>query len=271
MSDPETPGAPELDDEADARATSEGDGEAPPSSDAPSIPSELQRRLNSPREAASIAAGTTIATALVMGFAFDPRRAGTPAMLIAIGLLYALLAAFALYRLDQRGELRARFRPAGGDLTMGAITAGLLYGSAHVVEHALAGRGSPQEAWVMRLYLQLGDPQAVGRMLVGGAVFVVAVLEEIVWRGLVMRSLEAALDRRRALLLTTVLFAAAHLPTLYLLRDPVAGLNPLIVLAALGCGLVWGLIYLRASRLSPAIFAHALFSWSIVEFPIWRP
>ncbi len=234
------------------------------------VDGDTQNRLDSPREAITVAVGVTLATAVVMTFAFDPDRAGTPAMLIAIGLLYAGLTGLALHRLDQRGELRRRFRPAGGDLALGAVTAGLLYGAARLVEHALAAHGTPQEAWVMRLYLQLGDPQAAGRVLVGGAVFVVAALEEIVWRGLVMRSLEAVLDRFRALALTSVLFALAHRPTLYLLRDPGAGYNPLVVLAALGCSLIWGAVYLRTTRLVPAIFAHAFFSWAIVEFPIWR-
>ncbi|MFO0762209.1 MAG: type II CAAX endopeptidase family protein [Byssovorax sp.] len=257
MSQDDSPDPEEADDAPEAAD--------PPASSAASGP------LDAPREAISVAAGVTLATGLVMTFAFDPARAGTPAMLIAIGLNYALITALALYRLKQRGELAARFRPAGGDLTLGAVTAGLLYGAAHLVEHTVASRGTPREAWVMRLYLQLGDPQAVGRVLVGGAVFVVAALEEIAWRGLVMRSLEGVLDKKRALALTSALFAVAHLPTLYLLRDPTAGYNPLIVLAALGCGTVWGVIYLRTDRLLPSLFAHAFFSWAIVEFPIWRP
>jgi hypothetical protein len=28
---------------------------------------------------------------------------------------------------------------------------------------------------------------------------------------------------------------------------------------------------LRTGRLTPAILAHALFSWSIIEFPLWQP
>ncbi len=149
--------------------------------------------------------------------------------------------------------------------------AGALYGIAHLVDQTVATHGSIREAWIMRVYLQLGDPEAPGRALVGGAVFLIAAMEELVWRGLVMRALEELCGSRRALVITSLLFAAAHTPTLYLLGDATAGLNPLIVLAALGCGTVWGLVYLRTSRLLPALFAHALFSWAVVEFPIWRP
>jgi len=106
--------------------------------------------------------------------------------------------------------------------------------------------------------------------VVGGAVFAVAALEEIVWRGLVMRTLEDAMGARKALLYSALLFALAHVPTAYLLRDPLVGLNPLIVLAAFGCSLVWGGLVLRTGRLVPAVLAHALFSWSMIEFPMWR-
>src|SRR5207237_92170 len=70
---------------------------------------------------------------------------------------------------------------------------------------------------------------------------------------------------------TVVLYAAAHLPTMVLLRDPFAGPNPLVVLAALGCGLVWGLVVARTGRLPVAIVSHALFTWGVVlQFPLWR-
>ncbi|MEP7123422.1 MAG: CPBP family intramembrane glutamic endopeptidase [Byssovorax sp.] len=228
-------------------------------------------RLSSPAEALSVAVGVTLATGIVIAFAFDPARAGTRAVLIALGLFYVVIGAFAIRRLDQRGELRSRFRPASGDFALGAAVAGGLFGIAHLVDQVLAPHGSIREAWIIRVYLQIGDPNAPGHVLVGGAVFLIAAVEELVWRGLVMRTLEAVYGARTALIVTAVLYAVAHAPTLYLLADPAAGLNPLVVLAALGCGLVWGLVYLRTERLVPALFAHALFSWAVVEFPIWRP
>src|SRR4051794_29590300 len=105
-------------------------------------------------ESVGTAVGVTIATTIVMRFVFDPARAGTPAMLIALGLLYAICTAVAVLRLARRGELRAIFRPSFGDLTLGVLTAGLLWGAAHLVEAVLTPHGSAREAWVMRLYLQ---------------------------------------------------------------------------------------------------------------------
>jgi membrane protease YdiL (CAAX protease family) len=212
----------------------------------------------------------TSAAGAVITFAFDPARAGQASMIGSIGALYAVLAVVAMVRLHRRGELLSRFRPMSGDMTLAAVTAGVLYGAGKIVQMALAGHGSPREGWIVRLYLQLGDTAASGRALVGLSVFAVGALEEIAWRGLAMRTLEDAMGPRKALIYTTLLFGLAHAPTAWLLRDPAAGLNPLLVLAALGCGLVWGGIVLRTGRLLPAVIAHGLFSWSVIEFPLWR-
>lgn len=227
-------------------------------------------RAMAPGLASAAALGITLSTAGVIAYAFNPARAGRGSMLASLGAFYAALAALALYRLHLRGELRRRLRPAYGDITLGAATAGVLYGCARIVGALVAAHGSPREAWVAALYHQLGNLDAPGRTLTGAAVFAVAALEEIVWRGLVMDSIQDVAGRWRAAASTTVLYAAAHLPTLVLLRAPDAGDNPLVVLAALGCGLVWSLMVLRTGRLVPAIVAHALFSWAIIELPLWQ-
>ena len=261
----ESPAASESSATADAPVT----GDAPPDDARFTDPRDPPR--SSRAEAALIAAAVTIATALTIGWAFHPDRAGAASMLIAIGAVYAPGAVLTLLWLRRRGELRSSLLPMAGDLTAGAVIAALLYGAAMGANLLLTPPGSPRSAWILRLYLQLGDPEAMGRVVVAGVVFVIAALEEIVWRGLAMRALESPLGSLRAWLLSSVLYAAAHLPTLFLLGDPVAGPNPLIVMAAMGCGLVWGWIVLRWGRLTPAVFAHAFFSWAVVSFPIWRP
>jgi hypothetical protein len=230
---------------------------------------EPPRKRDSKATSAAIAIGVTLGAAGVVRWAFDAARAGQASMLIALGALDAVLAAWAVARLYQKGELLARFRPAGGDITFGAVAAGALYGAARIVGSLVAAHGSPREMWLVRVYLQIGDLDE--RMIVGAAVFVVAALEEIAWRGLVMRTLEDTLGPWRALVLSSVLFAVAHAPTLFALAVPGVGPNPLLVLAALGCGLVWGAMVLRTRRLVPAVIAHALFTWSLIEFPLWRP
>lgn len=223
------------------------------------------------REAIVVAVAATVATFVVMSYAFSPDNAGTPGMLGAIFGLDLAIAAVALTRLNRRGELGEKLRLARGDIWLGGMVAGLLYGGAMLGHLVLTPHHTPREAWIMRVYLQIGDPRGEGRELVGGAVFLVAALEELAWRGLVQLSLEEVIGPVRALVLASVLFALAHVPTLWLLGDPNAGPNPLIVIAGVGCSLVWGALVLRTRRLVPSLVAHALFSWAIVEFPIWRP
>jgi membrane protease YdiL (CAAX protease family) len=44
-----------------------------------------------------------------------------------------------------------------------------------------------------------------------------------------------------------------------------------VVIAALGCGLVWGVLVARTGRLPVAIVSHALFTWCVVlQVPLWR-
>src|SRR5262249_33779359 len=155
-------------------------------------------------------------------------------------------------------------RPAGGDVTLGAATAALLYAGAMAMHVTVLPRGTAREAWLFRVYLQIGDPEAAGAMSIGGAIFLVAALEEIAWRGLVMHALSGWLGARRAWLLSAALYAGVHLPTLWLLGDPVAGWNPLVAAAALAGGIAWGYLVNRTGRLVPAIFSHALFTWAIV-------
>jgi uncharacterized protein len=214
-----------------------------------------------------------VLVAAAMTLAMQQSMAGSPMALLALGLPYAALAVLAILYLRREGTLGDKLRPRSGDLTFGAIVTVMLFFGAIAGRKFIAPQGSVRDAWIMRIYLQIGDPEFMQQRVVGIslAIIVVAILEEIAWRGLVYALVEERLGTRRAWPVTALLYAAAHLPTLILLADPYAGPNPLIVLAALGCGLVWGLIVARTGRLPVAIFSHALFTWCVaVQFPLWR-
>jgi drug/metabolite transporter (DMT)-like permease len=67
--------------------------------------------------------------------------------------------------------------------------------------------------------------------------------------------------------LAALLYAGAHLPTLITLSDPTAGPNPLIVMAALACGIVWSFAAVILKRLPPVIFSHMAFTYfTAVQF-----
>jgi len=208
-----------------------------------------------------------------MSVAMRPDAAGTSLVSIAPGVVYAVLSVLAVLQMRRDGTLSERLRPRSGDLSFGALVTVMLYMGAIAVRMFLAPKSSVREAWIMRVYLQIGDPETLQHRVVyiTLAVATVAILEEIAWRGYVFSLLEERLGTRRAWPATAALYALAHLPSVFLLRDPFAGPNPLIVIAALGCGLVWGLVVARTGRLPVAVFSHALFTWCVaIQFPLWR-
>ena len=71
---------------------------------------------------------------------------------------------------------------------------------------------------------------------------------------------------RRSWPLSAVLYSLSLLPTAFTLRGP-AGLNPILPLAALGCGLVWGFMGRLFGRLPPLIISHMIFTYfAAVQF-----
>jgi membrane protease YdiL (CAAX protease family) len=93
------------------------------------------------------------------------------------------------------------------------------------------------------------------------------ICEELVWRSMVLDELTERFGTRRAWPLAALCYAITTLPTLYTLRYEPAGLNPLLVTAALGCGIVWSFLARLRGRLMPVIIAHAVFTYfSLVQF-----
>lgn len=206
--------------------------------------------------------------------AFDLSHAGRPSFFLILAAPTVLFAVIGVVRAKSDGVLKSWLSVRSGDFTRGFAAAAVLFGGAYAFMRVVAPPDSPRASWLARLYLQLGDPtelrKNVGLIVLG--LIVIAVAEELVWRGLVIALLEELMGSRRAWVWASVLYAAAHVPTVYRLKDPVAGMNPALILAALGCGLVWGAMARRFERLLPGMFSHVLFLWTVVMmFRLWGP
>lgn len=200
--------------------------------------------------------------------AFRLQFAGTPAFYWVFGVPHVLLAALALRGFARDGTLKERITPRGGDITLGALPGiGLLLAS-WAARAVLMPTGSPRQAWLLQLYLVLGDPETLQHsVFLTSALAVIVVCEELVWRGMVQDALSERFGNRRGFVFAALLYALAALPTVYALRDPVAGPNPLLVIAAFGCGLVWSFLAGRFGRLLPSTVAHLVFTYfSAVQF-----
>jgi len=81
--------------------------------------------------------------------------------------------------------------------------------------------------------------------------------EEIFWRGWIQKTLAGHLGGGRSYAITAVLYTAVHLPT---------G-NPVLILAALVCGLFWGAVYWKTGSAVPATVSHMI--WDPLIFVIW--
>jgi hypothetical protein len=206
--------------------------------------------------------------------AFSDAYAARPAMLYVLLVPYAALAVVAIWRMWRDGTLLDLFRWRSGDIATGVFGALGLGVGVYLGRQFIAPKGSPSESWVVRLYLQLGDvPADRGKTVVYSLLIVlIALLEEVVWRGMVQQILEERMGIRRGWVATTMLYALAHVPTAWALAMPPMGKNPLLVLAALLCGAVWGFLAARKQRLAPALVSHALFTYGLaVQFRLWGP
>jgi membrane protease YdiL (CAAX protease family) len=159
-------------------------------------------------------------------------------------------------------------QPRWGDFSIGFLTAAVLLLASWGARAVLAPAGSTRLGWLFRIYAQIGDPDAVQRSFVyTGALLVIVLCEELVWRSLVLDELTRRFGPRRGWPLAALCYGLTALPTLYTLRDPVAGPNPLLVTAALGCGIVWSFLASLKGRLMPVVIAHGVFTYfSLVQF-----
>jgi len=217
-------------------------------------------------------AAIVVVVGVTRRLAFDLDRAGATSFWLYAIVPVVLLAVIALVRAARDGEVAELIRPGWGDATHGILSATLLFGVTLAVVRTVAPVGSARESWVARIYLQLGDPGwlRANMGMVAAFIVVAAAAEEIVWRGLVTRLIAERVGSRFAWVWAAIPCALAEVPTAWALRDPEAGLNPMLIVAAVGLGLAWGALARWRRRLAPSILSHVAFDWCVVMlFRLW--
>ncbi len=223
-----------------------------------------------PAAAAFIAIAVAV-TGVSSYLAFSPSRSGTLAFwALAVGptlVLAAIAGAWA-----KREELLAEWlTPKWGDFTRGLMGAVVLYGAAWAFKEMVMPVGAAHELWLVSLYGQLGDPRELQAHApaVAVAVSAAALAEEVLWRGVVTQLLAERVGSRAAWVWAAALYALGYVPTMWALRAG-GSVNPVLVVAALGAGILWGGMARGFGRLAPVALAHALFDWVVVMmFPLW--
>lgn len=188
-----------------------------------------------------------------------------PARVAFAALFSALLAVVAIVAMRRRDRLAERLTPRWGDVSIGVLGAVLMIVITWAGRPPLAPRGSPRQAWVAQLYWFMGDMGALeGYSWLPWLIILAPMLDELVWRGWLQDELSRSFGRIRGLLLTAGLYAMTAAPTLFTLKDPTAGPNPLLLILALVGGLLFGFLTVVTKRATPAMIAHAAFSYFIL-------
>lgn len=203
------------------------------------------------------ALGVTLAVGFASFRAFAEARAGTSGFWLTLAIVNGALATVAVVRAWRRDDWYW-LAPKWGDFTRGFFGAAIMFGlSFAFVKVVMTG---PREAWMDRVYAQMGDSGELRTHFARTALSLtgLAFCEEVVWRGMVPSLLEERLGSRRAWIASILLYAVAHVPTVWVLRNA-AGWNPTLVLAAGAMGVVMGGMTRRFERVPPAMVGHALF------------
>jgi membrane protease YdiL (CAAX protease family) len=226
-------------------------------------------------QAIAVVAAVVIVTATGAYFAFLPQSAGTiPFWILATGPTLVLAALAAMWA-KHEGLLIEWLTPKWGDFTRGVAGAVLLFFVAWALTRLLTPVGSRREIWLVSLYGEIGDPRVLQAHTPAVAILLAtsAVAEEVLWRGAVTQLLAERVGSRTAWVWAAAAYALAYVPTAWSLRatgGPGMGLNPVLPVAAMVAGLLWGGMARAFGRLAPGALAHALFDWAVVMmFPLW--
>lgn len=196
--------------------------------------------------------------------AFRTELAGSPLFWMFLSAPTLAQATYAALVQSSRARLRQLLTPRAGDLTLGAVVGAIMLALSWAIRDVLQNSGGTAQAWLELLFAQLGDPRDVQESA-SLTVLIIAVAfgEEILHRGWIQDHMNALLGRSRGWIASGVLFACTLSPTILTLRSAEAP-NPLLFVAALGCGLCFGLCRKLTDRLTPGFVAHAVFTYFTV-------
>jgi len=153
-----------------------------------------------------------------------------------------------------RRLLRERTLSTAGSVAGGLASAAVLYGIFLAGKWTVGAVLPSGETWIKSVY-ELGDGVARWRV----ALLLLAIVgpcEELFWRGYVQRRLTAAYGRT-GVVLTICAYAGVHL----------AVGNPVLILAAVVCGTVWGVQYYLARDILLNALSHGV--WAAIIFAVF--
>jgi len=162
-------------------------------------------------------------------------------MTLAMGLLLAVSLSLK--------AVRHRIVPTVRRVGLGLASGAVLYGLTRAV---VAGFRVAWPAWEVHARTLGAWKEGYAPSFLGVTLVMIVVAEEAFWRGVITRFSTGRLGIAAGVLAGAVLYALAHAATL----------NPLLLGAALGCGLYWGLLAAATDDLTAPIVSHL--AWDVM-------
>jgi len=146
-------------------------------------------------------------------------------------------------------SVRRRLKPSLFRIAAGLAAGAVLYGITLLALAALSRVWTDWETSARTLYAWRAghSPFFIGTTLV-----MIVLAEEVLWRGVVARYLIGRHGRAAGIVYAAVIYALAHIATF----------NPILLIAALGCGLYWGWLAAATDDLVTPAISHLL--WDIL-------
>lgn len=185
-------------------------------------------------------------------FMFSPWTAGLANFWLTMSLAATTLISWSLWH--DRKELGVLYGFKARWIAVGLAAAALLYLVFFVgdrVSVLLFEFSKPQVAGIYSTKSQ-ASPALIGSLLL----LLIGPAEEIFWRGFAQRRMQQRFGAWRGFLLTTAVYSLVH----------IWAFNFMLLMAALICGLFWGLMYLKYKSVWPGLISHAV--WDLCIFVI---
>ena len=153
-------------------------------------------------------------------------------------------------------SVRSRLRPSMRHVVVGLVSGMGLYGATLGITAVLPLVWPEWELSARTLYSWKAGHST---LFLASTCSMIVLAEELLWRGVVTRFLMERLGSGWGIVAGSIVYTFAHLATL----------NPLLLLAAFGCGLFWGWLYAAADNVIVPFASHLL--WDVLLLFVSSP
>ena len=196
----------------------------------------LRKEISAP-----VGLGLYLLAAILLAFAFRGPLGPWKGMTVAMG---ALLAGSLAVR-----AVCSRLVPTLPRVALGVASGLVLYGLTRL---GAAVFRAAWPAWEAHARTLSDWKEGISLPFLASTLVMIIVAEETLWRGVVSRFFQERMGHAPGIVAGALFYAAAHLPTM----------NPLLLGAALGCGIFWALLYAATDDLTAPIASHV--AWDVL-------